>query len=430
MMADNGMTRLGNMWRGNEGGRTLLELAVAILIGGILLVAAIQIYVVETEQKRYDTARLRLDAVESAIAQYVTLNGFLPCAAPAAPAMDDPAFGVAADCAVAAPAGVTAVAGASGGNIWIGMVPVRTLNLPDSYAVDPWGGRVTYAVTTEMARDAAEFRASRGAISVVDSNGQSLTNPVDTAIYVLASHGANGAGARSENTGAIARVCPAAAVTESENCDGDNRFARTLLRGDAGNNGDFDDHVRYGIKDFMQVSAINRYIVDRFPCTAVGPGSNTLGENCASVAVSGTDVYIDHAAGDTPDDGALMYRRTFTSETDGRLVVRATIPATYDNTGPGKWEQALHAAIYVNGVLQAEGMIIDPATTLEESEGRSGLMIGSFDGIVAENDYTVEIYLYSYGNQAVGNVSAWAGAIRHTDHSTDAVVEIMELANL
>jgi hypothetical protein len=104
---------------------------------------------------------------------------------------------------------------------------------------------------------------------------------------------------------------------------------------------------------------------------------------------------------------------------------------TYDNSaGAPYWEDAIHAAIYVNGVLQSEGVIIDPASTLIEAEGRSGMIIASYAPIAMDQPYSVEIFLYTYGNQTVNRVSAWAGAIQHTDHATEAVVELLELTDM
>ncbi|MCD8493843.1 MAG: hypothetical protein LRY39_00115 [Alphaproteobacteria bacterium] len=99
-----------------------------------------------------------------------------------------------------------------------------------------------------------------------------------------------------------------------------------------------------------------------------------------------------------------------------------------------RWEEAIHAAIVVNGTQIAEGVILNPAHTLalSDSEGFSGLIMGTYDNIVQGEDYTVEIYLFSFGNQnaSPGNRSLSAGTVRHTDHSGDAKIEILEVHNL
>jgi len=122
----------------------------------------------------------------------------------------------------------------------IGAVPVRTLNIPDDFSGDAWANRITYAVTESMATDGLYDR-TQGAISVIDSAGNSVINPVDSAHYVLVSHGFDGAGAYVME-GVVGSACDAATL-DGENCNQDSVFRRTMLMGTGVAASHYDDFV-------------------------------------------------------------------------------------------------------------------------------------------------------------------------------------------
>ncbi len=78
----------------------------------------------------------------------------------------------------------------------VGVVPVRSLGLPNDFAFDPWGGRFTYAVdkrfTATSAMSTYAISNNTGAITINDNSGNAI---VSNAITVIISHGENGHGA-------------------------------------------------------------------------------------------------------------------------------------------------------------------------------------------------------------------------------------------
>jgi type II secretory pathway pseudopilin PulG len=225
-------------------GFTLVETAIVVLIGGLLLTMLFDGMSTYLKNTRLSVTKTRIAEIDNQIQIYLEDRGYLPCPARLAAPIDttstsDP-YGVETDCSAAAIPGNTFTSG----TVRIGMVPTRTLNLPDDYGYDAWGNRILYAVTTNQARTAGLYSRTGGTITVMDA-GQPTANVItSTAHYVIASHGRDGAGGYNYN-GILGTNCPAANATlDQENCDNDEIFRNTMLVSDSGTNRNFDDIVR------------------------------------------------------------------------------------------------------------------------------------------------------------------------------------------
>ncbi|WP_412033199.1 type II secretion system protein [Nitratireductor aquimarinus] len=220
-------------------GFTLIELVLVIIIGGILLGALSSALVVYVQQAELRSTQQRLDLVDQALQQYLSVNGRYPCPARLDAAPDTAEFGreVGPDCETASPSGFHRTAGRDGREVLIGGVPVRTLNLPDDYGADAYGSRFAYAVT--QALTAAElYDRNEGGIAVIDSADNSVITPEGAAHYVVVSFGKDGAGGYSVG-GILTEACPAGRL-DSQNCNNDATFRRTLQTG-RGGSAHFDD---------------------------------------------------------------------------------------------------------------------------------------------------------------------------------------------
>lgn len=118
-----------------------------------------------------------------------------------------------------------------------GMVPVRTLRLPDDYAFDSWGRRIMYAVSKDMTQTDAFtiFPASDTTtrMTMLNPAGEFTAAP-DTAYaaYVLLSFGPNGHGGYPRSGNTIARLSASSVNTdELQNCDCDSNAVTTGLNG-------------------------------------------------------------------------------------------------------------------------------------------------------------------------------------------------------
>lgn len=119
---------------------------------------------------------------------------------------------------------------------YIGMVPVRTLGLPDNFAGDAWNDKITYAVNWNLTDGPGSYAnpviagpsvhygtvgarqfATRGPAA---EPGSALNN---VAAYVLVSHGPDGRGAYPVDGTAAVGTCGSTAA-DSENCNDDSIF--------------------------------------------------------------------------------------------------------------------------------------------------------------------------------------------------------------
>lgn len=143
-------------------GFTLVEVAVSLLIAGILGVGALYILNKAEQRENYYTTLDRMDVVVKALATYVDSAGRLPC--PADPGVADVTFGwewgvggatIAGGRPTPSPTCQTwddpTAAGVVSKNI--GIVPFLTLGLQDKDVRDGWGNYFTYAVSPVFAQN-------------------------------------------------------------------------------------------------------------------------------------------------------------------------------------------------------------------------------------------------------------------------------------
>ena len=179
-------------------GFTLVEMAIVLLIVGLLLGGGLTVLTTQLEQQRVkDTQRL-LDEVREALTGFAIANGRLPCPAPATAATGSALAGLEPNPLV--------VGGCA--NL-AGVLPWATLGVNET---DAWGNRFTYRVTREFTRvipqiafpscigappvipTAAAFAlCSQGEMSVFSTGGGATLSIAVPAVVL--SHGRNGNGA-------------------------------------------------------------------------------------------------------------------------------------------------------------------------------------------------------------------------------------------
>lgn len=167
-------------------GFTLIELAIALAIVGLLLGMMLVPLNTQVDQQRIGDTQKQLNLITEAILGFAVANGRLPC--PAIPG-----------------AGSVGLEnkGVPGCGSTDGVVPWATLGLPEA---DAWGRRFTYRVTAAFADDPvgglqASFTlapADAGNITVT-TGGAAPVNITTTAAAIVVSHGKNGLGAFQTN---------------------------------------------------------------------------------------------------------------------------------------------------------------------------------------------------------------------------------------
>jgi len=246
------------MLRLGRGGFTLIEMAIVLVVVGLLLGGAVVGIAPVIQSSKINQTNQKMSRIELALLAYVMQNGCLPCPANGALGSTDASgnAGWSRNSAAAyyGPNGPTnqPCAGGSGCNTTIGVVPWNTLSLKDSDTVDPWQDRFSYAVTSTLTVTAGEsmMRGSGASYPLgtltVNNYGAAPTAQTTAAAYVLISHGRDRSHAYAALNGQTI-ADPNAAIYQTPNdpsVGANNTFRQDTARLIQGA-GYFDDIVRY-----------------------------------------------------------------------------------------------------------------------------------------------------------------------------------------
>ncbi len=234
-------------------GFTLAEVAVVVLIVGLLLGGLMGTYSTQMELGRISETRRTLETARDALIGFAAANGRLPCPATVNPPHTTTSNGV------EVPAGGGACAVSGGGMPGVGFFPASTLALTPTdsqgYLIDSWGSRIRYAVTNSGSSEFTTQGQIRTKLTDLDPNtpspdlrvcttatnmtgtgtgtaacalGPPTTALTNSAVAVIFSVGKNGA---TGGTGA----------DESKNLDNDRVFISHEPTPAGAANGEFDD---------------------------------------------------------------------------------------------------------------------------------------------------------------------------------------------
>lgn len=235
-------------------GFTLIELSIVLVILGILIAGIIQFFGGIAEIRKEQETRAKIEEIQEALLAFTTKNGRLPCPANRNAAFPGSDFGIETDCQASQSFECPIISGTSerecadsgsGSNeIRTGVLPVRTLGLPDEYMFDAWDNRFTYSAIkdiTEKQGSCGTYNSDSAALGVIRIQGisgdvinppkecldASGANPACASVaYNIISHGENGIGAFNRD-GNQSIQCDTA-TAEGENCDNDNIFKDIL----------------------------------------------------------------------------------------------------------------------------------------------------------------------------------------------------------
>ena len=224
-------------WRGNlknNSGITLIEVAILILILGLIAVPMIKIYQVYREDELSRRTEGNPIVIQSALQKYVLRTGRYPRPALRNLPFADPDFGTEYTGAIAVCTPGTGVVCRAAGfrdvqpvdgvndNVLIGDVPYAELGLPLYYYTDGYGTKFTYAVTESLTATAS-FADANGVIKLEHRIvGQDRVGTASNVHYVIVSHGQNQKGSFAEG-GILIESCVGVG-RELENCDNDGLF--------------------------------------------------------------------------------------------------------------------------------------------------------------------------------------------------------------
>lgn len=181
-------------------GFTLIEMAIVLVIVGLLLAGLLGPLTAQIEQRRAEETRIILDEAKEALVGYALANKFFPC--PDTNLVPNGAEGVRN--------GINECATLEG------VLPWQVLGVR---GLDAWGRYIRYRVSTNFSNNVTYFRISDTGDIRVNSDTGTLTT---SAVAVLISHGPNGFGGINTTQASPANQMPApAGADELENTDAD-----------------------------------------------------------------------------------------------------------------------------------------------------------------------------------------------------------------
>lgn len=219
--------------RPSEKGFSLIEVAVALAILGLILVPFIQIMNAEFQRTKYEKTKGNLGIAKSALEKYVLREGRYP--RPAAPnlAISDPNYGKEvvggpyAACTRNIPTvcqtpGTRDSDGVGGPDpVLIGTLPFETIGIAEKNAVDFWGNKLLYAVSENQTNTYVD---ERGVIRLEDLAATIGPSGDDRLDFIVLSHGENARGAFNAEGVLISPCGDPAVARDNINCQNTSTF--------------------------------------------------------------------------------------------------------------------------------------------------------------------------------------------------------------
>jgi type II secretory pathway pseudopilin PulG len=233
-----------------KGGFTLIEIGIVLVIVSIILGTIVGLVPALQQQDNTVTVNKKLDKLQQAIDTFYAQNGYIPCPARITDAPATATFGIATDCSLASVPNTIEVAGATANeNLRTGVVPTRTLNLPDDFMFDSWNTRFDFTVVKNLAISnplyASYTSAQSDIIRIEDASLNRIPQPnsatyANVVAYVLVSHGPNNVGA-TNYLGSPIVAC--GGTLDSENCNNNNAFIDSYYNSNPASF--YDDSIRW-----------------------------------------------------------------------------------------------------------------------------------------------------------------------------------------
>ncbi len=320
-------------------GFSLIELAMVIAIGGILLAGVISIGSAQLENARISRTQQKQEVIKTALINFMSRYKRLPCPSIATLSDNEPEYGKEA-ATEGVCTGTTRIQSGTQRNVR-GIVPWKALGLTDDEGQDAFYRRFTYQVLlSQTVSGVVNGAGITGNIEVRDAPGGNLLNLNNLAAAVIVSHGNDGFGAYQSMTGRRMTLGLASADDTRENTNNNLVYVQKNYSDVEGDR--FDDIVMW-----LNPYEINAKLVDigvvLSPFLAVSQGSQKLS--------SIRNTLIAAMAADNQDpDGAG-------SRTLGRRIPFADCTANSDGTEDNN---CVSGVVPWNSLGIAEAQVKDP----------------------------------------------------------------------
>jgi prepilin-type N-terminal cleavage/methylation domain-containing protein len=209
-----------------QGGFTMLELSVVLIIVGLVTTVGVSSGISAIESARRAQTESKLSVIEAAMMTFRINNNRLPCPANLVLVKGNTNYGN----ETTTPGVCSGSNFGTAGGVVEGGVPTKALNIPEDFMYDGWGRRIAYAVDSNIT-DIDAFNA----IAIPESCGITVNdasrNPrTDSAAYVLVSFGPDGHGGYLGNGTRMKTGATNADVLTNCHCDSDANTASYLPR--------------------------------------------------------------------------------------------------------------------------------------------------------------------------------------------------------
>jgi prepilin-type N-terminal cleavage/methylation domain-containing protein len=154
-------------------GFSLVEVAMALVIGGIAVGMIITVTLSLRDGTQRSTIRTQLDTIDTALANFVAQNRRLPCPASGVVPTGNPNAGQ--ETLWLGPALPSLIGSCNPSTQSDGIVPWVALGLSEADVTDPWGGRITYRVDPALATGSTFPRLM--VMSLCDPSSTGPVNP-------------------------------------------------------------------------------------------------------------------------------------------------------------------------------------------------------------------------------------------------------------
>lgn len=231
----------------NQQGFSLVELAVVLVLIGIVMTMGLKVATSTLEGSAYSDTKSKQELIKAALVGFLRTNGRLPC--------PDNSAGVAS--------GVEATSCNANIADGYGVVPWMTLGISRETVIDGWGNYFTYRVANGSTASLRNWTSkSSGSFNInelhnptnaftiqeLDATGGAFAATATTtkAVVVLLSHGRNGFGAKTTKVGARLPTSDAGAGEATNATDTTLIFVlRPVTDAAAAFNGPYDDLLMF-----------------------------------------------------------------------------------------------------------------------------------------------------------------------------------------
>lgn len=192
-----------NQYKYSEG-FSLVELAVVMMIMGVMIGTLVPIYQGIVKQNKVQQDAMRQYLIISALENHFSQYKYIPC----------PAINTSHG---------TAQRKCMGPQEQIGLLPYASLGIPSEYAINSFGHPITYVVASSATLEEVDGMQEFDPVEVKNESGDVIVggDPKNPVMYLLINHGENGEGAfrMTDDRDRIPAYHPAAQKNSEDNLE-------------------------------------------------------------------------------------------------------------------------------------------------------------------------------------------------------------------